>query len=110
MLAERAVVVFYDPRSEFQPFFDRALPETGTGYDGLPRVFIRPIVGDFRVRLRLQLRTYGARSGSRSRGAAPGRRGLVGCRSWRPGIDRVGEGGAVGSSEAREGREMGLGR
>jgi hypothetical protein len=40
MLKKRSVVVFYDPRSEFQPFFDRELPEVGKGYDDLPRVFI----------------------------------------------------------------------
>src|SRR6266508_286361 len=40
MLKKRSVVVFYDPRSEFQPFFDRELPEVGKGYDNLPRVFI----------------------------------------------------------------------
>ncbi|MCG8555287.1 MAG: hypothetical protein MJD61_08350 [Proteobacteria bacterium] len=30
----------YDERREFLPFFDRELQEVGTGYDGLPRVFI----------------------------------------------------------------------
>lgn len=40
MLKERLVVVFYDARSEFQPFFDRELPEVGKGYDDLPRIFI----------------------------------------------------------------------
>ncbi|NNE17110.1 MAG: PglZ domain-containing protein, partial [Myxococcales bacterium] len=40
-LAKSTVVVFYDPRKEFEPFFDRDLEEVGTGYDGLPRVFIK---------------------------------------------------------------------
>jgi hypothetical protein len=39
-LEKRSVVVFYDPRREFQPFFDRELPEAGKGYGDLPRVFI----------------------------------------------------------------------
>ena len=41
MLKKRGVVVFYDPRREFEPFFDRELQETGTGYDGLPRMFVK---------------------------------------------------------------------
>ena len=41
MLKKRVVVVFYDPRREFEPFFDRELQETGTGYDGLPRMFVK---------------------------------------------------------------------
>ena len=41
MLKKRRIVVFYDPRREFEPFFDRELKETGTGYDGLPRVFVK---------------------------------------------------------------------
>ena len=41
MLEKRSVVVFYDPRREFEPFFNRELQETGTGYDGLPRVFVK---------------------------------------------------------------------
>ena len=41
MLERRGIVVFYDPRREFEPFFDRELKETGTGYDGLPRVFVK---------------------------------------------------------------------
>ena len=40
MLQKHSVVVFYDSRSEFRPFFDRELPEIGKGYDDLPRVFI----------------------------------------------------------------------
>lgn len=40
MLQKRFVVVFYDPRSEFLPFFDRELREAGKGYGELPRVFI----------------------------------------------------------------------
>lgn len=39
-LEKRSVVVFYDPRREFEPFFDRELPEAGKGHGGLPRVFI----------------------------------------------------------------------
>ena len=41
MLKKRVVVVFYDPRREFEPFFDRALQESGPGYDGLPRMFVK---------------------------------------------------------------------
>ena len=41
MLKKRGIVVFYDPRREFEPLFDRELKETGTGYDGLPRVFVK---------------------------------------------------------------------
>jgi hypothetical protein len=41
MLKKRGIVVFYDPRREFEPYFDRELKETGTGYDGLPRVFVK---------------------------------------------------------------------
>ena len=37
-LAKRRVVVFYDPRSEFVPFFDRDLPPLGVGLDGLAEV------------------------------------------------------------------------
>jgi hypothetical protein len=40
MLKKRRVVVFYDPRREFEPFFDEELKESGTGYGGLPRVFV----------------------------------------------------------------------
>ncbi|HRS17563.1 MAG TPA: PglZ domain-containing protein [Thermoanaerobaculaceae bacterium] len=40
LLKKRSVVVFYDPRSEFVPFFDRELPEVGKGHGDLPRVFI----------------------------------------------------------------------
>lgn len=40
MLRDRSVVVVYDPRSELTPFFDRELPEAGTGHGDLPRVFI----------------------------------------------------------------------
>ncbi len=40
MLTKRSVVVFYDPRSEFQPFFDRELPEVGKGHGDLPGVHI----------------------------------------------------------------------
>lgn len=41
MLKKHGVVVFYDPRREFELFFDRELKEEGTGYDGLPRVFVK---------------------------------------------------------------------
>ena len=41
MLKKRGIIVFYDPRREFEPFFDCELQETGTGYDGLPRVFVK---------------------------------------------------------------------
>jgi hypothetical protein len=40
MLKKRGVVVFYDPRREFVPFFDRELQEIDKGYNDLPRVFI----------------------------------------------------------------------
>ena len=38
LLKKHSIVVFYDPRSEFLPFFDRELPEVGKG--NLPQVFI----------------------------------------------------------------------
>jgi len=41
MLKKRSIVVFYDPRREFEPLFERELEEVGTGYDGLPRVFVK---------------------------------------------------------------------
>ena len=41
MLKKRGIVVFYDPRCEFEPFFRRELEEIGTGYDGLPKVSIK---------------------------------------------------------------------
>ena len=41
MLKKRGIVVFYDPRREFERFFDRELPETESGYDGLTRVLVR---------------------------------------------------------------------
>ncbi len=40
MLKKRGIVVFYDPRREFETFFGDELKEVGTGYDGLPRVFV----------------------------------------------------------------------
>jgi hypothetical protein len=40
MLAKRRVVLFYDPRAEFEPFFDRELRETGAGPGSLVNVFI----------------------------------------------------------------------
>jgi hypothetical protein len=40
LLRKRRLVVFYDPRREFEPLFDRELEVVGTGYDGLPRVFV----------------------------------------------------------------------
>jgi hypothetical protein len=39
-LADRRVVVFYDPRSEFAPLFDRELQNVGAGPNGLYRVFV----------------------------------------------------------------------
>lgn len=39
MLRESRVVVFYDPRSEFQPFVD-SLDVVGTGLGDLPRVCV----------------------------------------------------------------------
>ena len=41
MLKKRGIVVFYDPRREFEPLFDRELKAITTGYDGLPRVFVK---------------------------------------------------------------------
>jgi len=35
MLKKHDIVVFYDPRREFEPFFDRELKEIGTGHDSL---------------------------------------------------------------------------
>jgi PglZ domain len=40
MLKKRGVVVFYDPRREFVPFFDRELQEAGKADNKLPQVFI----------------------------------------------------------------------
>jgi hypothetical protein len=40
MVEKHLVVVFYDPRNEFQTFFDRELREAGRGYGDLPRTFI----------------------------------------------------------------------
>ena len=40
MVEKYSVVVFYDPRNEFQTFFDRELREAGKGYGDLPRIFI----------------------------------------------------------------------
>ena len=40
MLKKRGIVVFYDPRREFEPFFDQELKETSTGYDGLCSVLV----------------------------------------------------------------------
>jgi hypothetical protein len=40
LLDERRVVVFYDPRSEFTPLFDRELPNVGAGPEGLYAVFV----------------------------------------------------------------------
>ena len=39
-LAKRRVVLFYDPRSAFAPFFDRELPQTRPRRDGLEHVLI----------------------------------------------------------------------
>lgn len=41
LLKKHGIVVFYDPRREFEPFFDRDLTEIGTGYDDLPRVLVK---------------------------------------------------------------------
>ncbi len=41
MLKKHSIVVFYDPRREFEPLFERELEEVGTGYDGLPRVLVK---------------------------------------------------------------------
>ena len=41
MLRNRGVVVFYDPRREFEPFFDEELEDDGTGDGGLRRVLIK---------------------------------------------------------------------
>ena len=38
-LLKRRLVVFYDPRREFEPFFDE-LEQAGPGLGGLPRVFL----------------------------------------------------------------------
>jgi hypothetical protein len=40
-LQERRIVVFYDPRSEFAPLFDRELPNVGAAAEGLYCVFVR---------------------------------------------------------------------
>ena len=40
MLRKHRVVVFYDPRREFDPYFSKELPEVGQGYDGLSRAFV----------------------------------------------------------------------
>ncbi|MGE3424949.1 MAG: PglZ domain-containing protein, partial [Dehalococcoidia bacterium] len=40
MLRKHRVVVFYDPRREFESYFSKELPEVGQGYDGLSRVFV----------------------------------------------------------------------
>lgn len=37
LIAKHSIVVFYDPRREFAPFFDE-LQNVGSGHDGLPRV------------------------------------------------------------------------
>ena len=41
MLKKHGIVVFYDPRREFEPFFERELKEIGAGYDGLPKVSVK---------------------------------------------------------------------
>ena len=41
MLKRRAIVVFYDPRCEFEPFFDRELVETETAHNSLHCVLLR---------------------------------------------------------------------
>lgn len=40
LLKKRSIVVFYDPRREFAPLFDRELEQSGAGCDGLPRVLV----------------------------------------------------------------------
>jgi hypothetical protein len=39
-LAKRRIVLFYDPRSAFAPFFDNELPRVGPRHNGLERVLI----------------------------------------------------------------------
>jgi PglZ domain len=46
MLKKRGVVVFYDPRREFAPFFDRELQETDRACSGLPSVSINGRLAD----------------------------------------------------------------
>lgn len=41
LLAKHRIVVFYDPRSEFLPFFNDELEAVGLGPSGLPRVSIQ---------------------------------------------------------------------
>src|SRR6266699_859954 len=41
LLTKRSVVVFYDPRREFLPFFERELEEVDPGSGGLPLVRVR---------------------------------------------------------------------
>ena len=45
LLKKRGVVVFYDPRREFEPFFDRELQTVASGYAGLVQALVqgRPI-------------------------------------------------------------------
>src|SRR5262245_6023526 len=40
-LTERRVVVFYDPRAEFAPLFDRELQNVGAGPNDVYRVMVR---------------------------------------------------------------------
>lgn len=40
LLKRRRVVVFYDPRKEFEPFFSTELKEVGEGKGGLPQVLV----------------------------------------------------------------------
>lgn len=40
MIIEKGIVVFYDPRRQFEPLFDRELKARGTGYSGLPQVLV----------------------------------------------------------------------
>src|SRR5438093_1466038 len=46
LLTKHSVVVFYDPRREFLPFFERELEAVGPGSGGLPQVRVgeRPTV------------------------------------------------------------------
>ena len=41
MLRRRAIVVFYDPRHEFEAFFDKELEDDGSGNGGLRRVLVK---------------------------------------------------------------------
>ena len=40
-LKKYGIIVFYDPRREFEPFFDRELKDSGSDYGNLPRVLVK---------------------------------------------------------------------